>query len=170
LKCRHQDLFAEHSGSGGGLSRKAVLVQVDACLTRLDVECVDLLQIHRFDPETPVEETMQALHDVVKAGKVRYLSASSMWAWRFSKMQHAAETHGWNRGRSGPRGGRPAPGEGNQRTDGASRAAATAASSLVGGWPRICSRSPVCSSKAPVRITGPRPSMATIPSSRSSSR
>jgi aryl-alcohol dehydrogenase-like predicted oxidoreductase len=87
-----------HAGpGGGGLSRKAVLEQVDASLRRLDVEYVDLLQIHRFDPETPVEETMEALHDVVKTGKVRYLGASSMWAWQFAKMQHAAATNGWTR-------------------------------------------------------------------------
>jgi 1-deoxyxylulose-5-phosphate synthase len=82
---------------GGGLSRRAVLEQVDACLARLGTDYVDLLQIHRFDPGTPVEETMEALHDVVKAGKARYLGASSMWAWRFAKMQHTADTHGWTR-------------------------------------------------------------------------
>jgi aryl-alcohol dehydrogenase-like predicted oxidoreductase len=87
-----------HEGpGGGGLSRKAVLEQLDASLRRLDVEYVDLLQIHRFDPHTPVEETMEALHDLVKAGKVRYLGASSMWAWQFATMQHAADTHGWTR-------------------------------------------------------------------------
>jgi aryl-alcohol dehydrogenase-like predicted oxidoreductase len=87
-----------HDGpGGGGLSRKAVLEQVDASLRRLGTDYVDLLQIHRFDPETPVEETMEALHDVVKAGKARYLGASSMWAWRLAKMQHAADTHGWTR-------------------------------------------------------------------------
>jgi aryl-alcohol dehydrogenase-like predicted oxidoreductase len=85
-----------HEGPGGsGLSRKAVMEQIDASLTRLGTDCVDLYQIHRFDPETPVEETMEALHDVVKAGKARYLGASSMWAWQFAKMQHAAEVHGW---------------------------------------------------------------------------
>ncbi|WP_203826100.1 aldo/keto reductase [Actinoplanes palleronii] len=85
-----------HQGpGGGGLSRKAILEQVDASLTRLGTDYVDLMQIHRFDPETPVEETMAALHDVVKAGKVRYLGASSMWAWQFAKLQHAAERHGW---------------------------------------------------------------------------
>src|SRR3954467_6987946 len=85
-----------HDGPGGqGLSRKAILEQVDASLTRLGTDYIDLYQIHRFDPETPVEETMQALHDVVKAGKVRYLGASSMYAWQFAKMQHAAERHGW---------------------------------------------------------------------------
>ncbi len=85
-----------HDGPGGsGLSRKAVMEQIDASLRRLDVDYVDLYQIHRFDPNTPVEETMEALHDVVKAGKVRYLGASSMWAWRFAAMQHAARTHGW---------------------------------------------------------------------------
>ena len=87
-----------HHGPGGaGLSRKAILEQVDASLRRLGTDYVDLLQIHRFDPDVPVEETMEALHDVVKAGKARYLGASSMWAWRFAKLQHAAETHGWTR-------------------------------------------------------------------------
>jgi aryl-alcohol dehydrogenase-like predicted oxidoreductase len=87
-----------HEGpGGGGLSRKAILEQVDASLGRLDTDYVDLLQIHRFDPDVPVEETMEALHDVVKAGKARHLGASSMWAWQFAKMQHAADTHGWTR-------------------------------------------------------------------------
>ena len=87
-----------HPGPGGsGLSRKAILEQVDASLRRLATDYVDLLQIHRFDPDVPVEETMEALHDVVKAGKARYLGASSMWAWRFAKMQHAAERHGWTK-------------------------------------------------------------------------
>jgi aryl-alcohol dehydrogenase-like predicted oxidoreductase len=80
---------------GGGLSRRAVFEQVDASLARLETDYVDLLQIHRFDPAVPVEETMEALHDVVKAGKVRYLGASSMWAWRFAKMQEAARANGW---------------------------------------------------------------------------
>jgi aryl-alcohol dehydrogenase-like predicted oxidoreductase len=85
-----------HDGPGGsGLSRKAVMEQIDASLTRLGTDYVDLYQIHRFDPQTPVEETMEALHDVVKAGKVRYLGASSMWAWQFATMQHAAQSHGW---------------------------------------------------------------------------
>jgi aryl-alcohol dehydrogenase-like predicted oxidoreductase len=87
-----------HDGPGGsGLSRKAILEQIDASLARLDTDYVDLYQIHRFDPETPVEETMEALHDVVKAGKARYLGASSMWAWQFAKMQHAADLNGWTR-------------------------------------------------------------------------
>jgi aryl-alcohol dehydrogenase-like predicted oxidoreductase len=80
-----------------GLSRKAIMQQIDASLTRLGTEYVDLYQIHRFDPATPVEETMEALHDLVKAGKVRYLGASAMWAWQFAKMQHAADLHGWTR-------------------------------------------------------------------------
>lgn len=85
-----------HDGPGGrGLSRKAILEQVDASLTRLDVDYIDLYQIHRFDPDTPVDETMQALHDLVRAGKVRYLGASSMYAWQFAKLQHSAEMHGW---------------------------------------------------------------------------
>ena len=71
--------------------------QIDASLRRLDTDYIDLYQIHRFDPDTPVEETMEALHDVVKAGKARYIGASSMWAWRFAKMQHAADAHGWTR-------------------------------------------------------------------------
>jgi aryl-alcohol dehydrogenase-like predicted oxidoreductase len=80
---------------GGGLSRRAIFEQIDASLVRLDVDFVDLLQIHRFDPEVPIEETMEALHDVVQSGKVRYLGASSMWAWQFAKMQAAARAHGW---------------------------------------------------------------------------
>jgi aryl-alcohol dehydrogenase-like predicted oxidoreductase len=85
-----------HDGPGGaGLSRKAVMEQIDASLTRLGTDYVDLYQIHRFDPDTPVEETMEALHDVVKAGKARYLGASSMWAWQFSKLQYTAQLHGW---------------------------------------------------------------------------
>lgn len=87
-----------HPGPGGsGLSRKAIMEQVDASLARLQTDYIDLYQIHRFDPETPVEETMQALDDVVRAGKVRYIGASSMWAWQFSKMQYVAERHGWAR-------------------------------------------------------------------------
>jgi aryl-alcohol dehydrogenase-like predicted oxidoreductase len=87
-----------HQGPGGsGLSRKAVMEQIDASLSRLDTEYVDLYQIHRFDPQSPVAETMEALHDVVKAGKARYIGASSMWAWQFAKMQHTAQAHGWTR-------------------------------------------------------------------------
>jgi aryl-alcohol dehydrogenase-like predicted oxidoreductase len=85
-----------HGGAtGSGLSRAAILEQADASLTRLGTDYVDLYQVHRFDPATPVEETMQALHEVVKAGKARYLGASSMWAWQFSKMQYTAQSHGW---------------------------------------------------------------------------
>jgi aryl-alcohol dehydrogenase-like predicted oxidoreductase len=87
-----------HDGPGGqGLSRKAILEQLDASLERLGTDYVDLYQIHRFDPETPVEETMEALHDIVKAGKVRYIGASSMHAWQFAKLQHAADIGGWTR-------------------------------------------------------------------------
>jgi aryl-alcohol dehydrogenase-like predicted oxidoreductase len=90
--------FRMHDGPGGqGLSRKAVMEQIDASLTRLGTDYVDLYQIHRFDPDTPIEETMEALHDVVKAGKVRYLGASSMWAWQFATMQHVALRNGWTR-------------------------------------------------------------------------
>jgi 1-deoxyxylulose-5-phosphate synthase len=87
----------DDSPAGSGLSRKAIMEQIDASLTRLGTDYVDLYQIHRFDPDTPVEETMEALHDVVKAGKARYLGASSMWAWQFAKMQHTARDNGWTR-------------------------------------------------------------------------
>ena len=80
-----------------GLSRKHVLASIDASLRRLGVDHVDLYQIHRFDPHTPIEETMEALHDVVRAGKVRYIGASSMWAWQFATAQHVADRHGWTR-------------------------------------------------------------------------
>ena len=83
--------------NGAGLSRKAIMAEIDASLRRLDVEYVDLYQIHRWDDRTPVEETMEALHDVVRAGKARYIGASSMWAWQFAKAQRVAETHGWTR-------------------------------------------------------------------------
>ncbi|MEU4512453.1 aldo/keto reductase [Nonomuraea wenchangensis] len=80
-----------------GLSRKHIMAGIDASLRRLGTDHVDLYQIHRWDPETPVEETMEALHDVVRAGKARYLGASSMWAWQFAKAQHVAELNGWTR-------------------------------------------------------------------------
>jgi aryl-alcohol dehydrogenase-like predicted oxidoreductase len=87
-----------HDGPNGqGLSRKAILAEIDNSLRRLGTDYVDLYQIHRWDPNTPIEETLEALHDTVKAGKVRYLGASSMWAWQFSKALHVAETHGWTR-------------------------------------------------------------------------
>ena len=80
-----------------GLGRKRIFHAVDASLRRLGVDYIDLYQIHRFDPETPLEETLEALHDVVKAGKVRYLGASSMWAWQFAKAQQVAKEHGFAR-------------------------------------------------------------------------
>ena len=83
--------------NGGGLSRKAVLHEIDASLSRLGTDFVDLYQIHRWDSTTPIEETMEALHDVVKSGKARYIGASSMHAWQFAKAQHVAERHGWTR-------------------------------------------------------------------------
>jgi 1-deoxyxylulose-5-phosphate synthase len=83
--------------NGGGLSRKAILHEIDASLTRLGMDYVDLYQIHRWDDATPIEETMEALHDVVRAGKARYLGASSMHAWQFAKAQQLAERHGWTR-------------------------------------------------------------------------
>ncbi|MEV6961143.1 aldo/keto reductase [Streptomyces sp. NPDC051207] len=81
--------------NGGGLSRKAIMTEIDHSLDRLGTDYVDLYQIHRWDPHTPVEETMEALHDLVKVGKVRYLGASSMYAWQFSKAQYTARMNGW---------------------------------------------------------------------------
>ncbi|MGG7510055.1 aldo/keto reductase [Plantibacter sp. YIM 135249] len=83
--------------NGGGLSRKAIFTELDASLSRLGTDYVDLYQIHRWDPTTPIEETLEALNDVVKAGKVRYLGASSMAAWQFSKALHLQERNGWSR-------------------------------------------------------------------------
>lgn len=83
--------------NGGGLSRKAILSEIDHSLKRLGTDYVDLYQIHRWDNQTPIEETMEALHDVVKAGKTRYIGASSMYAWQFLKALHVAEQHGWTR-------------------------------------------------------------------------
>jgi aryl-alcohol dehydrogenase-like predicted oxidoreductase len=80
-----------------GLSRKHILSGIDASLRRLNVDYVDLYQIHRYDSSTPIEETMSALHDVVQAGKARYIGASSMYAWQLAKAQHAADSHGWTR-------------------------------------------------------------------------
>src|ERR1700742_2251612 len=81
--------------NGFGLSRKAILTEVDHSLRRLGTDYIDLYQVHRWDDSTPIEETMAALHDVVRSGKVRYLGASSMAAWQFAKAQHVAERHGW---------------------------------------------------------------------------
>jgi 1-deoxyxylulose-5-phosphate synthase len=81
----------------GGLSRKSLFTQVDDSLRRLAVDYIDLYQIHRFDATTPLEETLEALHDIVRSGRVRYLGASSMWAWQFSKALYLAERHGWTR-------------------------------------------------------------------------
>jgi aryl-alcohol dehydrogenase-like predicted oxidoreductase len=81
--------------NGRGLSRKHVLSAIDASLQRLGMDYVDLYQIHRWDKETPIEETMEALHDVVRAGKARYIGASSMYAWQFARAQHVAERNGW---------------------------------------------------------------------------
>jgi aryl-alcohol dehydrogenase-like predicted oxidoreductase len=81
--------------NGGGLGRKHILSGIDASLKRLKMDYVDLYQIHRWDARTPIEETMEALNDVVRAGKARYIGASSMFAWQFAKAQHTAERHGW---------------------------------------------------------------------------
>jgi aryl-alcohol dehydrogenase-like predicted oxidoreductase len=80
-----------------GLSRKHIMASIDGSLRRLGTDHVDLYQIHRWDPETPIEETMEALHDVVRAGKARYIGASSMYAWQFAKAQHTADLGGWTR-------------------------------------------------------------------------
>ena len=83
--------------NGGGLGRKHILSGIDASLERLKMDYVDLYQIHRWDPRTPIEETMEALHDVVRAGKARYIGASSMFSWQFAKAQYTAEAHGWTK-------------------------------------------------------------------------
>jgi 1-deoxyxylulose-5-phosphate synthase len=83
--------------NGGGLSRKAILTEIDNSLRRLQVDYVDLYQIHRWDYETPIEETLEALHDVVKAGKARYIGASSMYAWQFAQALYLADLNGWTR-------------------------------------------------------------------------
>jgi len=87
-----------HPGpNGAGLSRKAIMTEIDASLKRLGTDYIDLYQIHRFDYGVPIEETLEALHDVVKAGKARYIGASSMFAWQFATMLHTAEANGWTR-------------------------------------------------------------------------
>jgi 1-deoxyxylulose-5-phosphate synthase len=87
-----------HKGpNGAGLSRKAIMSEIDNSLRRLGTDYVDLYQIHRWDHHTPIEETLEALHDVVKAGKARYIGASSMYAWQFSKALYTASQHGWTR-------------------------------------------------------------------------
>lgn len=83
--------------NGGGLSRKAIMTEVDNSLKRLGTDYIDFYQIHRWDKTTPIEETMEALHDIVKAGKARYIGASSMYAWQFLKAQHVAEKNGWTK-------------------------------------------------------------------------
>ncbi|GMA63033.1 aldo/keto reductase [Alicyclobacillus fastidiosus] len=87
-----------HEGpNGAGLSRKAIMSEIDKSLKRLGTDYVDLYQIHRWDYGTPIEETMEALHDIVKVGKARYIGASAMYAWQFQKALHVAEKHGWTR-------------------------------------------------------------------------
>jgi aryl-alcohol dehydrogenase-like predicted oxidoreductase len=91
----HYPMHAHPNGSG--LSRKAIFAEIDASLTRLGMDYVDLYQIHRFDSATPIEETLEALHDVVKAGKARYIGASSMHAWQFCKALYLSKLNGWTR-------------------------------------------------------------------------
>src|SRR5436305_4513588 len=83
--------------NGGGLSRKAIMREIDDSLRRLGTDYVDLYQIHRWDYRTPIEETLEALHDVVKAGKARYIGASSMYAWQFARLLYTSDLHGWTR-------------------------------------------------------------------------
>ncbi|MGH6894251.1 MAG: aldo/keto reductase, partial [Dongiaceae bacterium] len=83
--------------NGGGLSRKSIFTEMDASLRRLGTDYVDLYQIHRWDHDTPIEETLEALHDLIKSGKARYIGASSMFAWQFAKALYAADLHGWTR-------------------------------------------------------------------------
>ena len=96
LATKVHGVMAKHP-NGGGLSRKAILSEIDQSLARLGTDYVDLYQIHRFDPHTPIEETLEALHDVVKAGKARYIGASSMYSWQFAKALYLADRHGWTR-------------------------------------------------------------------------
>jgi len=88
---------SRHAPNIGGLSRKAIMSEIDTSLLRLGVDYIDLYQIHRWDYKTPIEETLEALHDVVKAGKARYIGASSMFAWQFLKALYIADRHGWTR-------------------------------------------------------------------------
>ena len=104
LRRRHQVVIATKAfyplsddPNAKGLSRKHLMHAIDDSLQRLGTDYVDLYQIHRFDTATPIEETVEALHDIVKAGKARYVGASSMYAWQFAKMLHAADRHGWTR-------------------------------------------------------------------------
>ena len=90
-------IMRPHDANGRGLSRKAILTEIDASLRRLGSDYVDLYQTHRWDYDTPVEETLEALHDIVKAGKVRYIGASSMFAWQFCQALYLADLHGWTR-------------------------------------------------------------------------
>src|SRR5690606_39255172 len=83
--------------NGSGLSRKAIMTEVEASLRRLGTDYIDLYQIHRWDGRTPIEETLETLHDLVRSGKVRYLGASSMFAWQFSKALYTSDLHGWTR-------------------------------------------------------------------------
>jgi len=91
------DMQMRPGPNGGGLSRKAIMGEIDKSLQRLGMDYVDLYQIHRLDPNTSMEEIMEALHDVVKSGKVRYIGASSMYAWQFLKLQNIAEKHNWTK-------------------------------------------------------------------------
>src|ERR1700746_1164442 len=95
--CWRRKSMEQCAPNGRGLSRKAILCEIDASLRRLGTDYVDLYQIHRWDYETPIEETLEALHDAVKAGKARYIGASSMFAWQFAKALYLADLRGWTR-------------------------------------------------------------------------
>jgi aryl-alcohol dehydrogenase-like predicted oxidoreductase len=94
---RRDEVVIATKVQGGGLSRAAILTAIDDSLRRLGTDYVDLYQIHRWDPEVPIEETMETLHDIVRAGKARYIGASSMWTWQFAQAQHTADLNGWTR-------------------------------------------------------------------------
>src|SRR4029079_16577959 len=87
----------EKGPNGAGLSRKAIFAEIDASLQRLGTDFVDLYQIHRWDPTVPIEETLEALNDVVRAGKALHIGASSMFTWQFARALHVSQTHGWAR-------------------------------------------------------------------------
>ena len=125
--------------NGGGLSRKHILSAIDASLQRLDLDYVDLYQIHRWDPNVPIEETMDALNEVVRSGKARYIGASSMHAWQFAKAQHVAERNGWAQVRLDAEPLQPPLPRGGAGDDPAVPSTRASASSRGARWPAACS-------------------------------